>query len=214
MCGRLAAYIEGPARVRLRVPVPLETEMEVRRTSTGVEMLHAGALVAEASPADVTPEFPAAPSYAEAEAAARSYRGFRNHPFPACFVCGPQRTASDGLRIFAGPLPGGEIVAAPWIPDASLGDANGIVRSEFVWAALDCPGAYAAPVPEGTPMLLGELAASLGGRIAAGERCIVVGWGLRRDGRRHFMGTALFAENGERRATARATWFEAARSPR
>ena len=61
MCGRLAAYVEGPARVRLRVPVPLEAGMEVRRTNAGVEMLHAGTLIAEASPAGVACEFPAAP---------------------------------------------------------------------------------------------------------------------------------------------------------
>jgi hypothetical protein len=57
-------------------------------------------------------------------------------------------------------------------------------------------------------MVLGELAASLRGRVSVGERGILLGWELARDGRRHFTGTALYSETGECRAYARATWFE------
>ena len=104
---------------------------------------------------------------------------------------------------------GGKLVAAPWVPAASLG-TGGKVRPEFLWSALDCPGYFAFDPPEGMACLLGEMAADLSGGIAPGERCVVIGWELARDGRRHYTGTALFGESGDRRGVARATWFELA----
>ena len=207
VCGRLASFIEGPAVVRLQLPPPLEVKLEVRSTGTGVELLRGADIVAWARPSQVALEIPAAPSYAEAEAASHAYAGFRAHPFPDCFVCGPQRKEGDGLRIFAGPLPGRNLVAAPWVPHPSLGDPKGNVRPEFIWAALDCPGAFSFDAPPGTPLLLGELAAAIKGPVAVGERCVAVGWALTRDGRRHYTATALFSESGECRGLARATWF-------
>jgi len=206
--GRLAAHIEGPALVRLQVPPPLGVEMEVRKAGAGVELVHAGIVVAWARPSSVSLQVPAAPSHAEAEAAARAYRGFHSHPFPSCFVCGPDRGAGDGLRIFPGKIAGTHVVASPWVPDASLADGAGIVRREFLWSALDCPGGFAFELQEGNAVLLGELAASLSGTVEAGERCIAIGWEIGREGRRHYTGTALFSESGECRGVARATWFE------
>ena len=49
--------------------------------------------------------------------------------------------ARDGLHIHAGPVAGRDVVAAPWQV------ARDTVGPEFVWAALDCPGAYATGVP-------------------------------------------------------------------
>lgn len=207
VCGRLASFIEGPAVVRLQLRPPLGVKMEVRSTGKGVELRHRADVVAWAQPSQVALEIPAPPSYAEAESASRSYAGLRAHPFPGCFVCGPQRKKGDGLRIFAGPVPGRSLVAAPWIPHRSLGDPQGNVRPEFIWAALDCPGAFSFEVPAGTPMLLGELAAAIKGPLAVGERCVAAAWALTRDGRRHYTATALFSESGECRGLARATWF-------
>ena len=208
VCGRLAAYINGPAVVRLEVPPPLEAEMQVKEAGSGVELARGATVVARARPVVLSLDIPNAPSFADAEAAMPAYRGFRSHPFPTCFVCGPQRQPGDGLHIFPGPIPG-RGVASPWIPDASLCDSKGKVRPEFLWSALDCPGAFSFEAPEGTPLLLGELAVSLRGTLSVGERCVVMGWELARDGRRHFTGTALFTESGECRGLARATWFEA-----
>ncbi|MGH8621289.1 MAG: hypothetical protein ACRET3_04045 [Burkholderiales bacterium] len=207
VCGRLARYIVGSSLVRLEVPPPLDAEMQVKESGTGFELVHGASVVARARPAVMSLDIPAAPTFPEAEAAAKSYRGFRAHPFPTCFVCSPERAAGDGLRIFAGPLRGG-FVACPWVPDESLGDGKGRVRVEFVWSALDCPGAFSFEFPDKTPVVLGEMAASLRGAVSVGERCIIVGWELARDDRRHFTGTALFSESGECRAVARATWFE------
>jgi len=181
--------------------------MEVRVTDGGVELLHDDAIVATAQPAEVTIDVPSLPTYAQAEAASRSYRGFSWHPFPNCFVCGPVREANDGLRLFAGSVPGTNMVAAPWIPDGSLG-ARGLVDPEFVWAALDCPGAFSFDTSEGTALLLGEIAASLLGPVQIGERYVAIGWETGREGRRHYTGTALVTESGECVALARSTWFE------
>jgi hypothetical protein len=206
-CGRLARYLAGSSLVRLEVPPPLDAEMSVNKSGSSVELVQGASVVARARPAVMSLDIPAAPSFAEAETAARSYRGFRAHPFPGCFVCGPERAAGDGLRIFAGPLRSG-VVACTWVPDTSLGDGKGRVLTEFVWSALDCPGAFSFEFPDKTPVLLGEMAASLRSPVAVGERLIIVGWELARDERRHFTGTALFTEAGECRACARATWFE------
>jgi hypothetical protein len=202
----------GSSLVRLEVPPPLDAEMLVQESGSSVELVQGASVVARARPAVMSLDIPAAPTFAEAEAAARSYRGFRAHPFPGCFVCGPERAAGDGLRIFAGPLRSG-VVACPWVPDASLGDGKGRVRTEFIWSVLDCPGAFSFEFPEKTAVLLGEMAASQRGAVSVGERYIVVGWELARDERRHFTGTAVFSESGECRACARATWFELPTNP-
>ena len=209
VCGRLASFVEGPAIVRLRVPTPLDEELEVRPANGGVEMVRGDTVVAAARAAQpLELEIPRAPSFGEAEIASRAYVGFRYHAYSTCFVCGPARAEGDGLRIFPGAHAGTNLVASPWIPDAALADASGNVRPEFRWAALDCPGAFTFHVPEGTGMLLGELAVELKGQVAAGERCVVIGWEFARDGRRHYTGTALFSASGECRGIGRATWFE------
>jgi hypothetical protein len=209
VCGLLAEHIEGPAMVRLQVPIPLDAGMEVRPAQGGgIELARGATVIATARRSEVALAVPKAPSSAQAEAAAREYRGFKSHPFPHCFVCGPQRKAGDGMRIFAGRVAGTSLVASPWVPDASLADGAGVIRREFLWAALDCPGAFSFEPAEGNAVLLGELAASISGSVSVGEPCVVIGWELTRDGRRHFTGTALFSESGELRGLARATWFE------
>ncbi|HEY5776436.1 MAG TPA: hypothetical protein VIS57_10140, partial [Xanthomonadales bacterium] len=169
-------------------------------------------LVASGRPAKIDLDIPKPPDFASAEAASTRYRGFVAHFYPGCFVCGPQREPGDGLRIFAGPVEQGGgpdgMVAAAWIPDATLVDSSGYVAPEFIWAALDCPGAYAFPEPENGALLLGELAVSIKGRVSAGEKCVLIGWEISRQGRKHYTGTALFGESGSCRAVGYATWFE------
>ena len=209
VCGRLASFVGNPATVRLHVPIPLDEAMEVRHANGGAVMMRGEVVVATARPAQpLNLEVPPAPSHAEAEVASRSYVGFRFHPYSTCFVCGPRRAEGDGLRIFPGAHAGTKVVASPWIPDATLADASGHVRPEFIWAALDCPGAFTFKVPQGMGMLLGELAVELKGWVAVGERCVAMGWEFDRDDRRHYTGTALFSSSGERVGTGKATWFE------
>lgn len=207
-CGRLAALAEGTVTVRLRVPPPLETPMQPVVRDDGRIALHAGdVLVAEAGPAHLALDVPRPVSHEEALAASRQFVGFDSHPFGTCFVCGVQRAQGDGLRIFAGPVPAADCVAAPWVPDASLCRPDGEVAPEFIWAALDCPG-FCAASRDGRPMLLAEFSVRVERRVGVGERCVVMGWLLRSEGRKHEVGTALFNGNGELCARAGGLWIE------
>jgi hypothetical protein len=151
---------------------------------------------------------PRAPDYLAAMEASRRYRGFDDHGFPGCFVCGPGRARGDGLRIFAGACSDdAAMVAAPWVPDAALGHSDGKVRPEFMWAALDCPGYFAAR-SDNAMMLLGEFTAHVDRRVHVDEPCVIIGWRIASSGRKHQVGTALFDEDGELCARARATWVE------
>ena len=211
-CGVLGKFFDGPAAVRLRIPPPLDAPMTVHATDGGVELLHGDELVATGRPATVDLDVPKPPDFAAAEIASKRYRGFESHYYPGCFVCGPEREHGDGLRIFAGPVDAGTgpegMVAATWIPDDSLLDSSGKVATEYFWSVLDCPGAYAFPEPESGAILLGELAVAIHGSVSPGEKCVLIGWEISREGRKHYTGTALFGESGSCRAVGYATWFE------
>jgi hypothetical protein len=201
--------VNDPAQVTLRSPPPLDRPLSVVRRGRRAELFDGNRLVAEAERTEIEPlELPPPPSFADAERAAAAYTGFREHAFPTCFVCGPERAEGDGLRIFAGPVAeGSPIVAAPWIPAPNLDRSDGRVRREFVWAALDCPGAFAVGYPDRGETLLGRLAVDLESLPEVGERCVVIGWPLDEDGRKRYAGTALFREGGDLLAWARATWI-------
>lgn len=199
-CGVVAGLVDSTAEVTLRRPPPLGRPLEIERAGSRVALLDGGELVAEGVPAEVDIDVPAPVSFAEAERASASYPGFVEHPFPTCFVCGPGRPADDGLRIYAGPVEGRELVAAPWVPPAA--------RPELVWAALDCPGGFAAGIGAGRgEMVLGRLAARIERLPDPGARCVVVGWPIGEDGRKFYAGTAVFTGEGRVLARARATWI-------
>jgi hypothetical protein len=206
-CGVVAALLGDSAEVTLRKPPPLDRLLIVRRGDARVVVEDGGDPVAEAVPADVSLEVPPPVSLDAAEEAAGRYSGFDRHAFPECFVCGPGRPPGDGLRIFAGPVADrDDVVAAGWTPPPDLADASGLVKPEFVWASLDCPGAFATAAAERGVAVLGRLAARVDSRPTAGEPHVVLGWSLGGVGRKHFAGTALFSAEGELRAVARATW--------
>jgi len=211
-CAMLAQFIDGPAAVRLRVPPPLDTPLEVRTTEGLVELYNQSELVATGRPATVQLDTPQPPDFAGAQAASDRYRGFVSHYYPSCFVCGPEREHGDGLRIFAGAVEEGDgphgMVAATWVPDESLADASGEVAPEFIWSALDCPGAYAFPEPASGALLLGEMAVDISGSVSVGEKCVIIAWEISHQGRKHYTGTALFGASGSCRAESYATWFE------
>lgn len=208
VCGAVAAFVPGSAEVTLRIPPPLEERLLVSGAGAGRVEVHRadGTLVAEARAVELELQPPRALGYDEAAAASAELPG-GEHPFPECFVCGPSRALGDGLCLRPGPLADG-LVAAPWVPDASLAGEDGTVHPEFLWSALDCPGAFAIdPKLERGISVLGRLAARLDGSVHAGERCAVAGWSLGEEGRKRYAGTALFGEDGRTVAVARATWI-------
>jgi hypothetical protein len=213
-CGIVAAFIDGAATVRLRIPPPLDEPMEVRQQGGVVSVFHNDEWVASGRAANVDIEIPKPPDFDAAVAASVRYRGFESHFYPGCFVCGPEREHGDGLRVFAGPVEPGKgpvgMVAASWVPDDSLVDSSANVSPEYLWAVLDCPGAYSFPEPETGTILLGELSVDIRGAVVPGEKCVLIGWEIKHEGRKHYTGTALFGESGSCRAVGYATWFEVA----
>ena len=211
VCGLLAGLVDGPARVRLHRPPPLGRALVVHREGGAASLVNGETVIATGTPTEVDVTVPAAVGFDQADLASRQYPGLRDHVFPGCFACGPARAVGDGLRIFPGTVPGRDLMAAPWIPHSSLADSRGDVRAEFLWAALDCPSGWAPIVATGrTPMLLGERAGRLIGPVRAGEPCVVMGWVLGGEGRRHMAAAAILGEDGTPRALARATWIATA----
>ncbi|HET9081607.1 MAG TPA: hypothetical protein VFO01_13995 [Trebonia sp.] len=214
VCGRIAAYADGPVIVTLRQPPPLDTPMAVERDDEGAVRIHdGGTLIAEATASQGGPavEIPGAVSMAEAHAVAGCARYYTDPVFPGCFVCGTGRGPGDGLRIFPGPLASRPLWAAPWTPDPSVTGAGGRVRPEIVWAALDCPSGIAAAEAAGlagdTAVLLGRMTASLAVLPLAGDQCLVIAWPGGRDGRKLLAGSALLGPGGKVLAAATAVWL-------
>ncbi|GAA3753465.1 hypothetical protein GCM10022225_42690 [Plantactinospora mayteni] len=179
--------------VTLRMPPPLDTPLTLRdcqvRTADGTVVAE---VAAEAEVDTVVPPI----GYADAVRAAKEYAGFADHPFPTCYVCGPERT--DGLGIFPGRLADGS-TAAPWtVPDD--------VSAPTVWAVLDCPGGWSV-IGAGRPYVLGRIAVLLHRLPTPGDECVVRGALASAEGRKALVHTTLYAPDGTELARARATWI-------
>lgn len=199
-CGRLAAFVDAPeVEVTLRLPPPLGRSLEVRLEGGSALLLDGAALVAEAHPAGLALEVPPPVSLDEARAGRDRHVRIGEPIFAECFVCGT-RDEEDGLGVYVGAVPGREPVhAAPvTFPESS---------SEVVWAAIDCPGAYAVGMEGRGSVVLGRMTARVDRIPAAGETCVAAAWPLGEDGRKLFAGTALFGEGGELLARARQVWI-------
>ena len=209
-CAMAAQWVDGPAEVTLRTPPPLDQPLRVEENTEGITLLAADeVVVAEARPTVVDIDVPDGVTFDTATRAAARYPWRDRHPYPTCFVCGPERDPGDGLGIFPGPVDDGSLYAAPWTPDPSLADGEGNVRDEFVWAALDCPsGIVTDLLGEVGLILLGRLAADLRSPVTAGEPHVVQAWPLSRDGRKLNTASALFSSEGTLCALARAVWIE------
>ena len=170
-CGVIAGRVPaGLVEVTLLRPPPLDTALLVEQAGPTYEVRPAGGdVVAVAKPVDEPVE--AVPPVLDIPADAAPALADANHPFRSCFTCGPDRDPGDGLRIFAKRIPGQSILADLWTPDESLADDDGAVRPEIVWAALDCPGGWAAfaRIPGGVAVL-GRMTAHIERVPRVGER--------------------------------------------
>ena len=214
-CGRLAAFVEGCAEVTLRRPPPLEKALAVVREDDGaISLLDGDQLVAVARRADIPVPADRSPGFEAALSATARTFDPAFHKLPMCFVCGPDREPGDGLRIFCGPLDPADrewsgSVAAPWIPEAFTAGEDVAVRNEFVWAALDCPTAFAAGSPQGFPtILLGRQTVRIVRRPDVGEKCVVTARLAGREGRKYFADAILFGGDGAAVAACKAVWIE------
>jgi hypothetical protein len=206
--GLLAQAVDAPAvEVSLRLPPPLERPLAVVPAEGRVLLYDGEALVAEAGPAEPDVSPPAPPTFAEAAEAARGGEAGWGAPvFEECFVCGT-RPEGDGLEIHARLVPGRDdgLVATTWVAHE--------VRPEIVWAAIDCPGAYAVQSGARGEPVLARMTARIDRLPREGERCVVAAWPLERDGRKHAAGTALFGDDGALLAVSRQLWIEPREAP-
>ncbi len=198
--GRLAAFVDAEdIEVTLRLPPPLDRPLTVRHDDDSAFLVDGDEVVAEARPVmlDIQPPHPLPAAEAE-RARERHVRGWSTD-FNECFVCG-ERPDGDGLGIRVGLVAGREpLHAAPWISTEPA--------LEMVWAAIDCPGAYAVGAEGRGGTVLGRMTARILCVPDVGQLCVVASWPLGEDGRKLFAGTALFAEDGELLALARQTWI-------
>lgn len=206
--GVVASFVEGPAQVSLRSPVPLDTPLEVTDEDGSVRLSDGETLIAEAHPAAaVDLEVPAPVTLDAARAAMQRYRGLDTGPFRRCFVCG--RAREDAFGVFAGEVEGRDMVASAWTPPASAADGHGNVRPELVWAVLDCPTYFAAHLDDDLSLsFLVRFAARIHAPIVVEREHVVIAWPIERDGRKRRAGSAVMTPEGQTLAVAEALLVE------
>lgn len=188
-----ASGIPGPVQVTLRSPPPLGRSLQVREG----RLLDGRTLIAEAERGALSTLL-APVDAATAQDAASSYAGLVVHPFPECFVCGPDRTPGDGMRLFPGPVGEGR-TACTWAPDEE-------VSVPYVWAAMDCPSAWTSDIA-GRPLVLGRMTAELREPVIPGQTYVVTGAHLATDGRKTSTAAALHDAHGTLVARAEHVWI-------
>ena len=215
-CGRVAELVGAEVvEVSLRSPPPLDTPLAVKRDGDRVSVSDGETLVAEGRPGELLEDVPDAVPAGEIVAAqeAGRERWSAGHPFPTCLVCGPAR--EDGLGIFPAAIPGRDgLFGAVWTPNPSVGDGEGCVPPELVWAALDCP--TSAPVGNwnaGPAIVLASLTARLGCPVRVGEQHTILSWELGREGRKGWGAAALYDSEGILTCASRALWIELREGP-
>jgi hypothetical protein len=208
-CGKLAPYLPADAEITLRAPVPLGAALTLAPQRGGLALHDGTTVVAEGASTRLVNGVPEPPAFAEALAATASFAGLRSHPYPRCVGCGTARTDTVALRLFPGPVAGRDLVAAVWYPSSDAITADGLIRPEFAWAALDCPGGWAAirSGPADRPAVLGRMAARLLEPITARTAHIVVGWLEGISGRKLTAGSALYSRDGAVQGFSRQTWI-------
>lgn len=196
----------------LRQPPPLDTPLTWERDSVDsggdeVRLVTAGGgLIGTAVTGSFDREVVPCPSDAEAAAGHAAYPGFHSHPFDHCFTCGTARAEGEGLRLFSGPCGDGRTATA-WTPHEAFGQADGTLDVPVSWAALDCPGGWAADFSQ-YPMVLGRMTAEVVRRPRVGEDLLATGRLDQHDGRKFLTSTALYTRDGELLGRAEQTWIE------
>jgi hypothetical protein len=191
----LVAHLDRPATVSLRRPVPLDEALDVRVEEDAARAYADDELVVEAIATPALAPWNAPPvSVDEAHAAAERFVSPAEGAFDRCFVCGRDR--HDGFGVFPGRVEGTDLVAAPWTPPDWSADADGTVLPEFVWAALDCPGYFAAFGINLQLAFLARQQSELLAPIRAGVEYVAVGRPLGRDRRKGFAATAIVDPDG------------------
>ena len=201
--GLLAQAVgEGGVEVTLRLPPPLDRPLQVTRDGERVLLQRRGCARRRGPPrrARGSPRQRRRASPRRTRRPARSAAGARRSSTSASSVAGVMTARAstsmpDGCRAAttsSSRRPGSRARSVP----------------EIVWAAIDCPGAYALRGEGRGEPLLARMTARVDRLPDDGERCVVVGWPLDADGRKRNAGTALYGADGAPIAVSRQLWIE------
>lgn len=207
IAGVLAELIDGPAEITLRRPPPLDKPLQLHEIDGGYELKDAEDLIGEVRAGSYKVDIPAKPADDAIRAAQDHYPGKKLNLLPHCFVCGVAREPGDGLRVHASPVAGQKLVAAEFHAHPDLCGDDGFMPERYVFAALDCPGAYAFFDESGGHMLLGRITGEVTGTVRSGETCTVLAWKEGSEGRKAFAGSAVLNAAGDVVASAYAVWI-------
>ena len=212
VAGLLATELGSPAKVDFIRPAPLGIELSIAHDpASEVTLLHGANVLATGRPFEASEDHPAPPTWEEAVLASEAYVAMTDNEYPNCFGCGPAMPDGKGMRVFTGPIKGHELVAAAWLPSDSFAAANGELLPRYVSSALDCPGGRARrQFISSEPAVTAYLAVQQKAPILAGAPHLVTGWPVRQDGRKSFVGMAIFDRDGILCAAGEALWITAA----
>jgi len=196
---------DGEVVVQLHSPPPLDVDLRMAVAGRRAHVWDGCTLIASAAYGP-PPALAAGPvPLAVGEAAGPRYPGHVDHPYPDCYVCGPEHR-DGGLRLAPGPVEDrSDLVACTWTPAAAHLGPEGSVRRELVWAVLDCPGGWSLS-PHRSPLVLGRMSARIRALPRPGEPTVVVGHGRPGHGRTVPCGTAIYDADGAELARATAVW--------
>jgi hypothetical protein len=208
VAGMLAHHVDAAdaVSVRLRLPPPLETELDVRADGAAAELLYGDAVIARAEPADLEFEVPAIPAIDAVRKAVAALPPRTDHPFPQCFGCGPDREPGEAIGALLAPVDG-DVWAGVWRPGSLIPHSDGHVLPEIVWAALDCPSAQPIAPDGGPAHVLGTLTARVEHPVALDTDHLLLAWALGREGRKAWSASAIVREDGLVCGVAKAVWI-------
>lgn len=218
---RAAAYADSGAltapftfEVKYRQPAPLGASLRLDATDAGAALSSADGAMTFAAGGPAAGEFsppPPVATFAQAERAAERYLSAAEHLFPDCFVCGPNRKAGDGLRIFAAPFSDTDAaVAAAWKLHPAFVSRTGVIPVPIVWSALDCPGYFAYLFASGdrtTPTVLAKMRATVFSNTTSSDALVVLGWIQKQKPPFVEAGTALY-DGARLLARAESVWMQ------
>ena len=223
LAGKLAGYFNlgSSISISFRAATPLDTVLSVVKAENNqnqvIQIMDGEKILAIANTKPLDLVKPTLPNIEKIPKAKMQCAGFKNHPFPECFVCGPDRPLGDGLGIYPGPVSNDDsnntfsnIVAAEWELPEELKNSENQIKNEFIWAALDCVSAFAnLEKPENqylVPMVLGHLSAKIENPLE-GEKAYVIAWPVKVEGRKAIANSAVFNQQQECIAIGQAVWI-------
>ena len=218
-CGSVASFFDIPIEVRLKAPPPLDTTMHIQR-GADLSAVYAGErLIAQVRPLTESIEpVPMLDLEAASQCSAEGLRGsLINHPFPTCFVCGPQRSEGDGMRVFTGPQEDTSLYGAKWHAHPAWSSNGTSIDPRYIWSALDCPSsgpAFATSVQADSDIayVLGTLSVEIKGQVQVGEDYSIVCATDEDHERLYRTRVSLYGKDKSLLAAGYAVWIQVPRS--